>query len=216
MIIERPANGKYLGVEGVGGVGKTYYARMLADRADVTLVSEVPESGLGRNIFRALADTDDEFFRHGYPTVEALAFYGMKLYSVQNTVVSSLEAGETVIQDRPFYSTSIYAAILEAERGERSVMEYFEEFDSIRSTLSFAPDVNVYLYDSFDACLDRIQKREGRTFNHDEIRIMREMYTFYDELMERYPDEFYKLDIRDRTDREVIEEMLEIVELIGE
>lgn len=206
MILNRPEAGTYVGVEGVGGVGKTYFAELVESRINATLVSEIPQSGLGHDILEAIAN-DDEFFRHGYPVVEGLLFFAMKEYSIKEEVVPNLESNRTVIQDRPFYSTSIYAAVITSRHSQKSTTELFNDFNDIRRKLTFRPDINIYLYDDFENCLERIEKREGRTFQDDEIAIMDEMHSFYEKLAEQCPDEFYKIHVGANTEEEVIEKI---------
>lgn len=206
MILDRPKTGTYIGVEGVGGVGKTYFEEKLDEETRMKLVPEVPQSGLGQDILETIAN-DDEFFRHGSPVVEGLLFYAMKEYSIEKEVVPNLQAGRTVIQDRPFYSTSIYTAIIASRHHDKTAEDLFFEFNALRESLTFRPDLNIYLYDKFENCLDRIERREQREFQDDEIKIMKQMYSFYEELSDQYPTEFHRINVGEHSDREVLNEM---------
>lgn len=212
MLTKPPEGGVLVGIEGVSGVGKTYYSRLVADTNDnVEIIPDVPDDGFGRNIKSALRSKTDFYNRHGYPTVEALLFMSRRLIELNDHVLPRLQKERTVLQDRCFYSTCVYSAILEHERQpERTVSDLFEEYIAIRSRLSFRPDINIFLYDDMGNCLERLEEREGLTFNESERDFMRRVHEQFPKIMDQQAD-VRKIDIRNKSTAEVVDRMTEII-----
>jgi len=56
------------------------------------------------------------------------------------------------------------------------------------STLSFKPDITIYLHDSFENCFERLQERDGTQYSDHERRMMRRVHEYYPQLLGEYED----------------------------
>lgn len=188
MLINRPNQGTYIGVEGPKGVGKTFTTNEVADEYGMTTIPDEVPDGWGKRIKQTLS-TDDVYNRDGYPVVEGLQFLSYRLIELQEYVVPQLRSGESVFHDRAFYSTPVYCALIHSKgRGSDDVREHFEDLCEIASHLAFSPDLTIYLHDSFDNCLDRLESREGRSYEQDEIEMMRTVHEYYPRLLDGRDD----------------------------
>lgn len=211
MFIERPDSGTYVGFEGPRGVGKTYMSKQLEERYGMETIPEKVPPGLGRIIYDGLTSIDDIYHRDGYPVVEALQFMSIRLVAMREYVIPLLEADETVIHDRTFYTTPVYTAVTHhLEDDSLSVEEYFSEYLELRSMLAFTPDVNLFFYDSLENCLERLESREMTEFSESEVEAMEMVHEYYPRLLEGR-DDVHLFDLREYDDEEMYEEIAAVV-----
>ena len=108
-MINRPARGRLIVLEGGDGVGKTTQLPLVADalRAGGLVVHTIREPGqtqVGKTVRALLLDPAT----HIDPATEALLFLSARAQVVAEVVQPALDAGEWVVADRFFVSTYAY------------------------------------------------------------------------------------------------------------
>jgi len=185
-IIKRPNFGKYITLEGPEGTGKTFFLNQLSEsNPDLYTVLEFPNEGFGKVIYSALSQNSDEFFRHGFPSSEALFFFSMKLYVFEDQVLPALNEGKIVIEDRGVDTTALYSAILMNEKHGGEIFDYYDKLVSIKAQFSPLPDKTILLLPDKNKSLKRAQKRDGRRYNDSELEFLDKIHDNYKLLSER-------------------------------
>lgn len=210
-LIKRPRSGLYISLEGVEGVGKTFYQNYLVSRSSefknsirtVTPVIEVSKNGFGKEITDVLARHDDEFFRCGFPISEALVFFSMKLFELINTVVPAMKNNEIVLEDRSIDTNCIYAAIQIEEKYNIKLEESLKHLYNVREELSFSPDITILLLDEFSSCIERADTRIGRKLTNEEQIFVRRVQSVFERIPELFPKRIIpirlnKISLKDR------------------
>ncbi len=195
-MIKRPGGGVYISLEGIEGVGKTYYQSKLTAMScmedssfTVTPSPEISLDGFGKEITDVLANHDDEFFRCGYPLSEAMVFFAMKLFELERTVVPALSANNLVLEDRSVDSNCVYAAVQLAERNRASsARTFYHHLLEIRSKLGFIPDYTILLLDDVEACIERATTRSARRLTYSECTFIKNIYDLYLQLPSLFPE----------------------------
>lgn len=198
-VIQRPGSGLYISFEGIEGVGKSHSIRNLLKNAStqpdlasrITTATEITREGFGKDIINFLERHDDLFFRCGYPLSEAMVFFGMKLYELVRTILPALKSGYIVIEDRSVDSNCAYAAVQLAEQLDSPANEIYEKLLDARSHMAFIPDHTLLLIDDLEDCLERAQKKDGRTYSESEKKLVADVYDLYKIRAERNPERIH-------------------------
>jgi deoxyadenosine/deoxycytidine kinase len=162
---------RYIGVEGVIGVGKTSLARMLSERLQAKLVlEEVEENPFLKDFYR-------DRVRYAFQTQMHFLF---SRYQQQRTLGQTELFSERMVADYLFAKDRIFARLNLSER-ELALYERLVtwlELDIVK------PDVVVYLQAGADTLMERIERR-GRHFEKDMER------SYIEQLVEAYNHFFF-------------------------
>ncbi len=159
----------YIAVEGVIGVGKTSFARMLAERVQAELVAE--------EVFENPFLVDFYKNRRRYALSCQLFFLIARFQQQQQLVARDLFA-QRIVADYVFAKDQIFAQV---NLSERELALY----DKIAPTLARdipRPDLVIYLQGSTKTLLERIRKRNHsfeKTIDYDYIEMLNKAYDYY-------------------------------------
>ena len=106
-LLKKPEKGRYITIEGLEGVGKTYFIERLSD---VYAIPDTSLDGFGLKILESIRGKDI-FFRHGYPLSEFLVFFAAELYEIEKKAMPALKKNKIVVQDRGVDSNVLYASL---------------------------------------------------------------------------------------------------------
>lgn len=160
---------KYIVVEGVIGVGKTSFAKMLADELDAELVCEE----VLENPF--LVDFYKNPKRYAF---SCQVFFLLSRFQQQQQLMTRDLFAQRVVADYLFAKDSIFASVNLSER-ELSL------YDKIAPILSHnipKPDLVIYLQASTQTLLERIRKRNypfEKAIDLDYIEVLNRAYDYY-------------------------------------
>lgn len=193
----RPKGGKYIVVEGISGVGKTYWIeQIIAQNPNIVHVEELGGTNLGKKIIEVLSSTDDRFFRLGYPLTEAMLLTGRKLYDVESQVLPNLRADRVVLQDRCIDTVALYSAVLlNYKYPELKILNTYQTLLNNYASLAFLPDKVIYLKDNFEACIARANKRELRPYDQSELKLLSDVHMWFDKIISLDLDRFKVVDL---------------------
>jgi len=159
----------YLAVEGVIGVGKTSFARMLAEE----LESEIMAEEVFENPFLA------DFYKNKkrYALQCQLNFLISRYQQQQQLVMRDLFA-QKIVADYLFAKDAIFASV---NLNERELLLY----EKIAATLSSEipkPDLVIYLQASTSTLLERIRKRNlgfEKPIDFDYLELLNKAYDYF-------------------------------------
>ncbi|MEA1981567.1 MAG: deoxynucleoside kinase [candidate division Zixibacteria bacterium] len=162
-------NLNYIAMEGVIGVGKTTFAKMLAERLDAELLNE--------EVFENPFLVDFYKNRKRYAFSCQLFFLISRFQQQQQLMVRDLFA-QRIVADYLFAKDSIFASI---NLSERELTLY----EKIAPTLSRdipRPDLVIYLQASTPTLLNRIKKRSynfEKPIDYDYLEMLNKAYDYY-------------------------------------
>lgn len=143
--------GQFIVLEGPDGSGTTTHVKLLADTLksagkDVVLTCEPSDSAIGTFIRSELAKKTIS------PAALQILFTADRAQHVHDVIEPALKAGKTVICDRYWLSTVVYAEALGIKP---------EPLAHINKTF-VQPDIQLVLLPSLEICLERIGQRPTR------------------------------------------------------
>lgn len=159
----------YLAVEGVIGVGKTSFARMLAERLDAEMMAE--------EVFENPFLVDFYKNRKRYAFQCQLYFLLSRFQQQQQLMVRDLFA-QRIVADYIFAKDSIFASV---NLSERELILY-EKIAPILARDVPRPDLVIYLQASTDVLLQRIRKRNysfEKPIDRDYVEALNRAYDYY-------------------------------------
>jgi deoxyguanosine kinase len=162
---------RYIGVEGVIGVGKTSLARMLTERLQAKLVlEEVEENPFLKDFYRDRA-------RFAFQTQMHFLF---SRYQQQRNLRQTELFSEKLVEDYLFAKDRIFARLNLSERE----LALYERLVGWLELEVVKPDVVVYLQASADTLMERIARR-ARAFEKDMER------AYIEQLVDAYNHFFF-------------------------
>jgi len=159
----------YIAVEGVIGVGKTTFARMLAERLRAELLNEE----VFENPF--LVDFYKSRKRFGFSC--QLYFLISRFQQQQQLMVRDLFA-QRIVADYLFAKDSIFASVNLSDRE----LTLYNRFAPILARDIPRPDLVIYLQASTATLLERIRKRNftfEKAIDRDYIEVLNKAYDYY-------------------------------------
>ncbi|MDH3892107.1 MAG: deoxynucleoside kinase [candidate division Zixibacteria bacterium] len=159
----------YIAVEGVIGVGKTSFAKMLAERLEAELLAEE----VFENPF--LVDFYKHKKRHAFSC--QLFFLLSRFQQQQQLMVRDLFA-QRIVADYLFAKDAIFASVNLAERE----LALYDKIAPILSKDVPRPDLAIYLQASTPTLLQRIRKRNytfEKTVGPDYVEMLNKAYDYY-------------------------------------
>ena len=109
--------GLLVSLEGISGVGKSYFEDKLKSvlkNENVIFISEIidrKKQGFDLKIIDLLKSTGSKFFDSGYPITETFLLLALKMYDYEKMIKDSLE-NNIVIENRSIDTIAIYQAFL--------------------------------------------------------------------------------------------------------
>lgn len=164
-----PAEPNYIAVEGVIGVGKTTFARMLAERISADLVQE--------EVFENPFLVDYYKNRTRYALSCQLYFLISRFQQQQQLMVRDLFS-QRIVADYLFAKDSIFASVALSERE----LALYNKIAPALSQNIPRPDLVIYLQGKTQVLIERIKRRNltfERTIDYDYIEMLNKAYDYF-------------------------------------
>src|SRR5579884_2812853 len=172
-------DGVLISLEGISGCGKTYIVTKLQAslrEIPLTFIKEVADrkgDGLDLRIITLLSNSQDRFFRMGAPLTETFLLLALKMYDFEAMISPTLTQGGIVVEDRSIDTIAVYQSLLlwphDQERWLAAANTIYDQATAWRRP----PDITFLLEDDFNTALCRAQQRSKRSFNSDEVTVLR-------------------------------------------
>jgi deoxyguanosine kinase len=159
----------YIAVEGVIGVGKTTFARMLAERISAEVINE--------EVFENPFLVDYYKNRKRYALPCQLFFLISRFQQQQQLLVRDLFS-QRIVADYLFAKDSIFASVTLSERE----LALYNRIAPVLSKETPKPDLVIYLQGRTQVLMERIRKRNytfEKTIDEEYIEMLNQAYDYY-------------------------------------
>lgn len=202
---------RYITVEGIDGVGKTYFLEKLKEKnPHVHIILDTELDGLGKKIFDAL-QSQKRFLGQGFPLAEALCFCAIDLIDVESRVIPNLKKNISVLQDRGIDSICVYGAVSLQEKRKISFEEAYLLLFTIRKKLNIIPEKTILLYDDINRCIQRAEQRDKKTFTREEKEFLKKVDYGFRRIQKIFPRRIILLNRRNKSEGQILKEIQKLV-----
>jgi dTMP kinase len=204
------STGLLVSLEGISGVGKTYFARKLIaalDESTTRFVNELSDrsgNGLDKQIIDALRHSGDRFFRSGMPLSETFLLLALKMADYEKHIAHALQSGFTVVEDRSIDTVAVYQSILLRTNSLGERLDLSNKIYMMAAQWRHPPDVTFLIEDEFDVCITRAEARQGAGFAEDELELLRDAADLYAHYAEMHTPRVVRLDRRIMDEENII------------
>ncbi len=192
---------KYITIEGLEGVGKTFFVKKLKN---VVIIPDDDLDDFENNVIDNIR-VKDPFFRNDNPLISFLCFTAVDLHIFERKVKNNL-LNNNVVQDRGVDTTCLYSALQMAEE-DREIIVSFKELFEIRKKLFRIPDLTIVLIDDFEKCIKRAEERNGKKYSKKEVEFLKMIDKGFKLLIKEFPDRIKFIDKKGKSDEEILEEI---------
>jgi dTMP kinase len=211
-------NGTIISIEGINGVGKTYFENKLRERFlgndNILFVSEVSNrigSGLEKKIITALSHTNDRFFRMGLPITETFLLLSLKMYDYESVISKELEKGKVIIEDRSIDTIAIYQSVMLCQEQQDRMLDTANEIYLLASKYRRAPDITFFLEDKTEATIERAQARNGNLYSEEELEIVHNAAHLYSKFANLNKDRIIRFNRQTMSTEDISSSMEKII-----
>lgn len=202
--------GKLITLEGISGIGKTYFSnqlKLIFNEKNVFFHKEIMDEkhkGINKQIFNILCSTDSKFFDTGNPKMETFLIAAKQANDEENAIIPAMQAGKIVISDRGLDSICVYQGILFAKKYGKDPLDYTLNLYEKLKGLCLTPDKTILFTGDIFKAIDRAETRDSDRYNEEEIQILTQASRLYLEIAKRNIDRFCVINVDKLTNNEVI------------
>lgn len=205
--------GKLITLEGINGIGKTYYFNFLREALkDLNIrfnaeINDDVHSGINKSIFEILLSTNSRFFDTGNPKMETLLILAKQANDEERFVLPSIREGQSIVSDRGFDTVAIVQGIMLYRKYGGDLLQHINEVYKTATKFNMIPNKTILFTGDFDKSLQRATIRDKQEYSKEEIEILKMESEILHELSQREKDRFIVIDV----DRDPIEIKSELV-----
>lgn len=213
--------GKLITLEGISGIGKTYFSNQLRyvfNENDVLFHKEIMDEkhkGINRQIFNILCSTGSKFFDTGNPKMETFLIAAKQANDEENAIIPAMRAGKTVISDRGLDSICIYQGILFAKKYGKSPLDYTLKLYEKLKGLCLTPDKTILFTGDISKAIARAETRDSDRYTAEELQILAQASNLYLEIAKCNTDRFCVVNVDELTNKQVINKIIKEVDRIN-
>lgn len=191
--------GKLITLEGINGIGKTYYFNYLKSVFnDIYFNGEINDQGhqgINKSIFEILLSTNDRFFDTGNAKMETLLIMAKQANDEERVIIPRLNNGENVISDRGFDTVCAVQSIMMYRKYGGNIMDHFNNVYMTLRTFNLLPDKTILLTGDIDSSIRRATLRDGYPYSDSELDILKKESSIFRMLSEIDKDRFVVIDV---------------------
>lgn len=203
----------WISVEGLNGVGKTHFARLLARglAGQCMLLDELTDTGdaTASRVIGAMAAAGEPFLlRTGHPLTETFAFSALKVREYERAM-SLPQQPPVVIEDRGLDTVAVYQAVIlaghDAPLAQLHVLA--GQILQIGAQWRPHPDLTVLLTDDLDACIGRYVQRTGVPITGSDRRLLATVDQLY-RSRAAADDRWWQCPVSGRSEAEILDDLM--------
>lgn len=213
------AEGKLITLEGINGIGKTYYFNFLREALqdlNIRFNAEINDdihSGINKSIFDILLSTNSRFFDTGNPKMETLLIMAKQANDEERFVLPSIREGQSILSDRGFDTVAIVQGIMLYRKYGGELLERIKEVYEIASKFNMIPNKTILFTGDFNKSLERATIRDKQEYSQEEIEILKMESEILHQLSKEQKDRFIVIDV-DRDPIEIKDELVRVFKKI--
>lgn len=203
--------GKLITLEGISGIGKTFYSAKLRNiyqkNTNVLFHKEIMDEkhrGINKQIFSILLSAGSKFFETGNPKMETLLIMAKQTNDEVNAIIPALESGKSVISDRGVDSICIYQAILFAKKYGGKPEKYIDELYEVASKFCICPNKTILLTGNEADAIKRAEARDNDLYDDNDKWILNTASKLYLKIAKKYKDRFVIINVDKYDYKEVL------------
>lgn len=212
-------SGKLITLEGISGMGKTYYFNLMKELnkdKDMIFNREITDEnhkGTNKKIFDILMSSNSRFFDLGNPKMETLLIAAKQANDENQFIVPNIEKGKNVVSDRGFDTICIVEAVMFAKMYGGNSLKYAEEIYSWLKNFNKLPDATILLTGEYENAIKRAELRDNKKYSIEELKILKKTYILFQKFAEKYNDRFFIVNV-DRGTQNTINEIKNVMKVI--
>ena len=210
-------SGQRITIEGISGVGKTYYfnkLKKICDKNRIIFNSEINDSkqqGYNRKIFEILTSTNNPFFDTGNPKMETLLIAAKQANDEERFINKKIENGMTVISDRGYDTVCILEGIMYSLKYKTKMEKDIDDLYVFLAKYCRIPDKTILLVDDYNKCIFRVEQRNKMLYNRKEKYILKKSYDIFKKMSVKYSNRIYTININNLSEEEVLNKIMNII-----
>lgn len=200
---------EYVTVEGVEGVGKSYYLEKLRDDPQFFVILDDDVDAEALEVLESLR-TKDIFFRSKDPMKEFDGFSKVDLIIIRDKVKPMIKKGKIIIQDRGADTTCLYAALQLADQGKGELIALFKRLFEKRKALGLVSERVILLVDNVEKCIERAERRNNKKYTNEQKEFVRKVDEGFRRLAKEFPQRYIVIDLS--TEKNVLHRIKEVLD----
>ena len=209
--------GKLITIEGMSGMGKTYFFNKLKEEyknnKKIVFNDEITDGNHNKyadKIFDILYDTKSSFFDLGNPKAETLLIAAKQAFDEEDYILKELNNNKIVISDRGFDTICILEGIMLSLKYNIDLIENVDKLYNILKVFNRKPDKTILLTGNKNKSIKRAQERDKKLYTEKEKIILNKSYELYN----YYSNKFARFVIinRDKNENEVFNNIKGIID----
>ena len=172
-------DGKLVTLEGVSGIGKSFYFGKLEkinSNENLIFNKEITNGvhyGINQKIYEMLTSSDSPFFDAGNPKLETLLIAAKQANDEETFILPSLIKGKSVISDRGYDTICVLQGILFSQKYGGNPLYYSQQLYESLSLFNRVPDKTILLTGDTDSAIMRAEIRNGKEYTEEEKRFLK-------------------------------------------
>ena len=200
---------EYVTVEGVEGVGKSYYLEKLRDDPQFFVILDDDVDAEALEVLESLR-TKDIFFRSKDPMKEFDGFSKVDLIIIRDKVKPMIKKGKIIVQDRGADTTCLYAALQLADQGKGELIALFKRLFEKRKALGLVSERVILLVDNVEKCIERAERRNNKKYTNEQKEFVRKVDEGFRRLAKEFPQRYIVIDLS--TEKNVLHRIKEVLD----
>lgn len=172
-------SGKLITLEGISGIGKSFYFNKLEDLSNndnIVFNKEITNeihSGINEKLFEILTSSDSPFFDIGNPKLETLIIASKQANDEETFVIPALSSGKNVISDRGYDTICVLQGLLFSLKYGKDPLYYSQKIYEALGLFNILPDKVVLLTGDVELAIKRAELRNNKPYTEEEKGFLR-------------------------------------------
>ncbi len=198
-------NGKLITLEGVSGIGKSFYfnkLESLSNNDNLIFNKEITDgihSGINEKLFEILLSSNSPFFDMGNPKLETLLIASKQANDEETFIIPALTSGKSVISDRGYDTICVLQGLLFSLKYGKDPLYYSKKIYEALSLFNILPDKVVLLTGDVELAIKRAELRNDKPYTEEEKHFLRLCSKLFIDFSRIYQDRYEIVNVDEGT-----------------